>query len=87
MQSGEKLAIELEAGQWCKVPTHSTYSACWLPSGLLLSGSEDGALVTWKNQRAVDKVRAHAKGLQSRRPDGTPAYNGIRAIVLVNENR
>eukprot|EP00892_Ulva_mutabilis_P006773 jgi/Ulvmu1/4468/UM002_0193.1 len=87
MKSGEKLAVELEAGQWCKVPTHSTYSACWLPSGLLVSGSEDGALITWKHQRAVDKVRAHGRGLQSRRPDGTPSHNGIRALLLVNNNR
>lgn len=87
VQTGEKLAVTLEAGQWCKVSPHSTYSACWLPSGQLISGSEDGALVTWKNLRAVDKVRAHGKGVKCRRPDGTPSFNGIRTILLVNDNR
>lgn len=87
VQSTEKLAVQLEAGQWGKVSPHTVFCCCWLPSGLLLSGSDDGALVTWKHWKAVDKVRAHAKGASIRRADGTPSYNGIRAIRLVNSNR
>jgi hypothetical protein len=87
LQSSERLSVELEVGQWAKVSPHTVFSCCWLPSGLLLTGSDDGALVTWKHWKAIDKVRAHAKGASIRRADGTPSHSGIRAIKLVNSNR
>lgn len=57
-------------------------SACWLPSGYLLTGAEDGSVVTWRSGKAIAKVQAHERGNMSRRPDGTPAHHGVRAILL-----
>jgi WD40 repeat protein len=81
------ITADLAAGQWGKVPTHTVWSALWLPCGSLLTGSETGALVTWRHGRAVDKVQGHDKGNPCRRPDGTPTHNGVRAIVLHSNGR
>jgi microtubule-associated protein-like 6 len=83
----ETVTAEMTAGQWVKVPTHTVGSALWLPCGSLLTGSECGALTTWRHGRAIDKVQGHDKGSACRRPDGTPAHNGVRAILLLPDER
>ena len=77
----------LDAGHWGKVATHTARSACWLPSGHLLTGAEDGSVVTWRGGKAVAKVQAHERGSLSRRPDGTPAHHGVRVILLHDDHR
>jgi hypothetical protein len=87
LQSNQALAADLQAGQWGKLSAHTIWSVCWLPSGLVISGSDEGALVTWKAFRAVAKVHGHDKGGMSRRPDGIPSHNGIRVIKLLKSKR
>lgn len=87
MQTGEKLGAQLEAGQWGKVSPHTAFCCCWMPSSALLTGSDDGSLVTWKNWKCVDKVNAHARGPTVQRADGSNSFNGVRAIRLISNER
>lgn len=87
LQSEHQLATTPDAGVWGKVPTHTVRAACWLPSGHLLTGAEDGAVVTWHKCRAVAKVHAHERGNPTRRPDGTPTFHGVRVILLHRDGK
>jgi hypothetical protein len=87
LQTGEKLEAQLQVGQWGKVSPHTVLCCCWMPSGSLLTGSDDGSVVTWKNWKCVDKVAAHARGPVVQRPDGSNSFNGVRAIRLISNER
>lgn len=81
--SGE-LAIAVDSGTFGKASVHSVLSACFLPSGVVLTGSPEGSICVWKGCKLVRVVGvgAHAKGPLSRRADGTESYGGVRCLVL-----
>jgi hypothetical protein len=82
MQAQHALTADLDAGRWGKVPTHTVWSAAWLPCGALLTGGEDGGVTTWRGGAALARTHAHGRGRDSRRPDGTLTPGGVRAVQL-----
>jgi microtubule-associated protein-like 6 len=76
------LQIQGAAGLFCKVATHSITSACFLPSGRVITGAIEGQLCSWQGGKCSRQVPGHAAGPVAPRPDGTPAYGGVRCLVL-----
>ncbi|KAK9816488.1 hypothetical protein WJX72_000919 [[Myrmecia] bisecta] len=71
-----------QSGQYGKEATHSIWSACFLPTGLVLTGGPEGQICVWKGDKLVRCVPGHAKGPLVHRPDGPPTYGGVRCLRL-----
>ncbi|KAG2487374.1 hypothetical protein HYH03_013944 [Edaphochlamys debaryana] len=82
---GGALAPVSEAGVYALGKTHTITAACFLRSGIVLSGNEAGCIGSWKGVRLMHETQAHAPGPPTRRPDGTPTFGGVRCLVLQNE--
>ncbi|WIA35025.1 hypothetical protein OEZ86_003516 [Tetradesmus obliquus] len=84
--SGE-LAASSDAGVFGKGGTHSVLSAAFLPSGVVLTGSPDGAICSWRGCRCIAVHPAHAKGPLQHRPDGMQSNGGVAALVLLADGK
>lgn len=71
-----------DAGVFSISRTHTIFSACFLPSGIVLTGNADGAIGSWRNCRLSRLTPAHNPGPMRRRKDGTESYGGIRCLTL-----
>lgn len=71
-----------EAGSFGNAATQTVTSAAFLPSGVVLSGSPDGYILSWKKAKCVGRQSAHGIGPEVHRPDGRLARHGVRALVL-----
>ncbi|KAG1660540.1 hypothetical protein FOA52_003891 [Chlamydomonas sp. UWO 241] len=75
---------DTQSGSFAGTKTHTPLSACFLPSGIVLSGNQDGAIVSWKGNKLVRETPGHGTGAIMKRPDGTKMYSGVRCLVLQN---
>jgi hypothetical protein len=72
---------------YSKGSTHTITSACFLPSGRLVTGAIEGQLCSWQGNRCTRQVPGHARGPPTPRPDGSPAYGGVRCLLLQQRGR
>ncbi|GAX81084.1 hypothetical protein CEUSTIGMA_g8518.t1 [Chlamydomonas eustigma] len=76
------LTNQSKSGVFSSTKTHTVLSACFLQSGIVLSGNQAGCLCSWKNARIQRETPAHATGPMTQRPDGSKMYGGLRCLVL-----
>ncbi|GMH44987.1 hypothetical protein BSKO_12944 [Bryopsis sp. KO-2023] len=86
-KNSKSLGVQVDAGQYGKFSTHCILSACFLPSGTLLSGTPQGKISIWKKLKCVESIHAHEKGPVVQRPDGIKTYGGVRCLILHSNNK
>ena len=79
---GRPLLTQGLVGEFGKAGVHVVGSACFLPSGDVISGHPDGSLCTWRTAKCIGRTPAHGSGPPYRRPDGKVTKLGVRALVF-----